>query len=65
MKRMAKGLAKCVQNEVFLKLIPRFLFIYCLKLNFSVTGVKKSSSLDRGFRYRRSTVIYIFTYIVS
>ena len=28
-------------------------------LNFTITGVKKNSSLDRGLRYRGSTVIYI------
>ena len=30
-------------------------------LNFTITGVKKNSSLDRGLRYRGSTKIYIFT----
>ena len=31
-----------------------------IALNFTITGVKKNSSLDRGLRYRGSTVLYIF-----
>ena len=60
-QRRVKGLAKYVRyNEVFFYNLHRGSFSYCLTF-YNYWSQKKNCSLDRGLRYRGSTVIYVFT----